>query len=239
MDRDGERRWPPRRRPPTAGDFDKAVASSKEAEALAKASIFQATSEKAAPGKTTRKSAEHCSEEARRHRMTIRRRDFLKLAGAAALCGRTAAIARSADNPSVYDLERFGNARILHMTDTPCAAAAGVFSRAQRQSRDRRDAGQAAASGRPRLSRPLRHQARQRRRLRLHLSRFREIRRALRQARRLCASEDADRPAAQRRRRRAARCCSTAAICGRAPDRPTPCRAPTWSRPRICSASRR
>jgi hypothetical protein len=29
-----------------AGDFDKAVASSKEAEALAKASIFQATSEK-------------------------------------------------------------------------------------------------------------------------------------------------------------------------------------------------
>jgi hypothetical protein len=30
-----------------AGDFDKAVASSKEAEALAKASIFQATSEKA------------------------------------------------------------------------------------------------------------------------------------------------------------------------------------------------
>lgn len=29
-----------------AGDFDKAIASSKEAEALAKASIFQATSEK-------------------------------------------------------------------------------------------------------------------------------------------------------------------------------------------------
>ena len=31
-----------------AGDFDKAIASSKEAEALAKASIFQATSEKGA-----------------------------------------------------------------------------------------------------------------------------------------------------------------------------------------------
>ena len=31
-----------------AGDFDKAVASSREAEALAKASIFQATSEKEA-----------------------------------------------------------------------------------------------------------------------------------------------------------------------------------------------
>ena len=41
------RRWRRRRRPPTTGDFDKAVASAKEAEALAKASIFQATSEKA------------------------------------------------------------------------------------------------------------------------------------------------------------------------------------------------
>ena len=48
--------------------------------------------------------------------MTIRRRDFLELAGAAALSGGLSRIARSAD--SVYDLERFGNARILHMTDT-------------------------------------------------------------------------------------------------------------------------
>ncbi len=36
-----------------------------------------------------------------------------------------------------------------------------------------------------------------------------------------------------------ARCCSTAAICGRAPGSPTPCRAPTWWRPPTCSASRR
>ena len=50
--------------------------------------------------------------------MTIRRRDFLKLTGAAALSGGWPRPARSADNPSVYDLERFGNARILHMTDT-------------------------------------------------------------------------------------------------------------------------
>ena len=50
--------------------------------------------------------------------MTIRRRDLLKLTGAAALAGGWPRIARSADNPSVYDLERFGNARILHMTDT-------------------------------------------------------------------------------------------------------------------------
>jgi sulfur-oxidizing protein SoxB len=50
--------------------------------------------------------------------MTIRRRDFLKLTGAAALSGGLPRIARTADSPSVYDLERFGNARILHLTDT-------------------------------------------------------------------------------------------------------------------------
>ncbi len=48
--------------------------------------------------------------------MTIRRRDFLTLTGAAALTASLPRLARSAD--SVYDLERFGNARILHMTDT-------------------------------------------------------------------------------------------------------------------------
>ena len=50
--------------------------------------------------------------------MTIRRRDFLKLAGTAALSGGLPRIARATDGASVYDLERFGNARILHMTDT-------------------------------------------------------------------------------------------------------------------------
>jgi sulfur-oxidizing protein SoxB len=50
--------------------------------------------------------------------MTIRRRDFLKLAGAAALSGSLPRLARSAEGTSAYDLERFGNARILHMTDT-------------------------------------------------------------------------------------------------------------------------
>ena len=38
--------------------------------------------------------------------------------GAATLAGSLPRLARSADNSSVYDLERFGNARILHMTDT-------------------------------------------------------------------------------------------------------------------------
>src|SRR3954452_12537820 len=50
--------------------------------------------------------------------MTIRRRDFVTLAGAAALSGALPRLARSADTVSAYDLERFGNARILHMTDT-------------------------------------------------------------------------------------------------------------------------
>src|ERR1700709_2483658 len=50
--------------------------------------------------------------------MTIRRRDLLKFASSAALAGGLPRIGRAADTASVYDLERFGNARILHMTDT-------------------------------------------------------------------------------------------------------------------------
>ena len=48
--------------------------------------------------------------------MSIRRRDFVALAGAAVLAGGLPRRARGAD--SVYNLDRFGNARILHMTDT-------------------------------------------------------------------------------------------------------------------------
>src|SRR6202041_3838813 len=50
--------------------------------------------------------------------MTIRRREFVTRAGAAALAGGWPRLARAADSAGVYDLERFGNARILHMTDT-------------------------------------------------------------------------------------------------------------------------
>jgi sulfur-oxidizing protein SoxB len=50
--------------------------------------------------------------------MTIRRRDFLNYAGATALSAGLPRLARSADIANVYDLERFGHARILHMTDT-------------------------------------------------------------------------------------------------------------------------
>src|SRR4051794_21164212 len=49
----------------------------------------------------------------------IRRRDFLTLSGAAALAAPALMRGtRAADTVSLYDVEKFGNARILHMTDT-------------------------------------------------------------------------------------------------------------------------
>jgi S-sulfosulfanyl-L-cysteine sulfohydrolase len=58
--------------------------------------------------------------------MTFRRREFLKLAGAAAFYGT---LSRSADSAEggVYDLERFGNTRILHITDTHAQLLPGYF----------------------------------------------------------------------------------------------------------------
>lgn len=48
----------------------------------------------------------------------IIRREFLRASAAATLVAGLPRLARGADTASVYDLERFGNARILHMTDT-------------------------------------------------------------------------------------------------------------------------
>ena len=50
--------------------------------------------------------------------MKFRRRDFLRISGAAILSSGIARRARAADSHSIYDVERFGNARILHLTDT-------------------------------------------------------------------------------------------------------------------------
>ncbi|UPJ42146.1 thiosulfohydrolase SoxB [Bradyrhizobium sp. 40] len=50
--------------------------------------------------------------------MAIRRRDFLKNASLAAASLSLPRLARGAEAASIYDLERFGNARILHLTDT-------------------------------------------------------------------------------------------------------------------------
>ena len=58
--------------------------------------------------------------------MSIRRRDLLKFASAAALSGSLPRVAHSAE-PGIYDLERFGNARILHITDTHAQLLPGFF----------------------------------------------------------------------------------------------------------------
>ncbi|WP_319797752.1 thiosulfohydrolase SoxB [Nitrobacter sp.] len=50
--------------------------------------------------------------------MTLRRRDLLKAAGATCLSSALPRMSRAADDHAVYDLAGFGNARILHMTDT-------------------------------------------------------------------------------------------------------------------------
>ena len=58
--------------------------------------------------------------------MSIRRRDLLELTAAAALATGLPRVARSAEG-GVYDLERFGNARILHITDTHAQLLPGYF----------------------------------------------------------------------------------------------------------------
>src|SRR6202521_2805703 len=58
--------------------------------------------------------------------MTIHRRELLKLAGSAAFSASLPGRARSPEG-GVYDLERFGNARILHITDTHAQLLPGYF----------------------------------------------------------------------------------------------------------------
>src|SRR3984957_942764 len=58
--------------------------------------------------------------------MTLRRRDLLKFAGAAVVSNSLSRRAHAAES-GVYDLERFGNARILHITDTHAQLLPGYF----------------------------------------------------------------------------------------------------------------
>jgi S-sulfosulfanyl-L-cysteine sulfohydrolase len=58
--------------------------------------------------------------------MTLNRRDILKITGATALTGSLPRRAHSAEG-GVYDLERFGNARVLHITDTHAQLLPGYF----------------------------------------------------------------------------------------------------------------
>lgn len=50
--------------------------------------------------------------------MVIRRRDFLKSTASVAASLGLPRLARGAETTSIYDIERFGNARLLHLTDT-------------------------------------------------------------------------------------------------------------------------
>ena len=58
--------------------------------------------------------------------MPLNRRNILKLVGATVLSGSLPQRARSAEG-GVYDLEHFGNARILHITDTHAQLLPGYF----------------------------------------------------------------------------------------------------------------
>ena len=196
------RRWrreESRRRPATS---TRRWRRPKEAEALAKASIFQATQRKGSLERRWKYADRPVT--ARRDRMTIRRRDFLKA------CGCCRALARTAAARAQRRERRRLRSRALRQCAHPahdryaCAAAAGVFSRAQRQHRRRRD-GRAsrriwsASAFLERFGiRPDSADA-----YAFTCLDFEKAARALRQARRLRASEDAGRSPAQRRRRRA------------------------------------
>jgi sulfur-oxidizing protein SoxB len=57
----------------------------------------------------------------------MRRRDALKLLTAAAISGIVPRVARAATADDLYDIGRFGNARLLHMTDTHAQLAPVYF----------------------------------------------------------------------------------------------------------------
>ena len=69
--------------------------------------------------------------------MTIRRRDFLKLAGAAALAGGRAPGARGADIAGVYDLERFGLRFVASPRHADVLVVTGPVTRNMRQALER------------------------------------------------------------------------------------------------------
>ena len=57
----------------------------------------------------------------------MRRRDVLKVLTAAALAGVVPRIGRAAEGDELYDIGKFGNARVLHMTDTHAQLAPVYF----------------------------------------------------------------------------------------------------------------
>jgi sulfur-oxidizing protein SoxB len=57
----------------------------------------------------------------------MRRRDVLKVLTAAAIAGVVPRIGRAAEGDELYDIGKFGNARVLHMTDTHAQLAPVYF----------------------------------------------------------------------------------------------------------------
>ena len=90
----------------------------------------------------------------------MRRREVLKLFTAAALSGVVpCGIGRAAEADDLYGIGKFGNARVLHMTDTH-AQLTPVHFREPSVNLGVGDHGRpAAASGRRRLSQIFRHRA--------------------------------------------------------------------------------
>ena len=89
----------------------------------------------------------------------MRRRDVLKLLTAAALSGVVPRIGRAAEGDELYDIGKFGNARVLHMTDTHAQLAPVYFREPSVNLGIGAMAGQAAASGRRGLPQAFRHRA--------------------------------------------------------------------------------
>ena len=95
-----------------AGDFDKASSLAKQAEALAKASIAQAKEQQEAW-----RAVEFAERTSQRENVRMNRREALRVLTAAALAGVVPRIGAAADD-DLYDIGRFGNVRVLHLTDT-------------------------------------------------------------------------------------------------------------------------
>ena len=131
----------------------------------------------------------------------MRRRDVLKVLTAAAIAGVVPRIGSAAEGDELYDIGKFGNARVLHMTDTHAQLSPVYFREPSVNLGIGDDGRQAAASGRRGVSQAFRHRPEVAARPCFYLSRFRRSRAPLRPARRLRAFKDADRPPARRCRR--------------------------------------
>ena len=85
-----------------AGDFDKAVESAEGSRSAGKSFDLPGHQRERSSGRIWKYAEPDVmfARVARRHRMTIRRRDFVTLAGAAALSGELPRLARSADTPA-------------------------------------------------------------------------------------------------------------------------------------------